>query len=120
LAYLLTDPLADSENVGDNLTISMIGDQPGVNPSNSILDASEAPSLIWQLEKGYLSNFESSDEPEYDSTESVESESDSGSSESESESGILGVDNPNAKVLSRSSFSFSFESVVIKEELDLT
>lgn len=47
LACLLTDPPVDSESLGDKLTISMIGDQPGVNPSNSILDASEAPFIVW-------------------------------------------------------------------------
>lgn len=121
LACLLSDSPADSKSLRDNLTISMIGDQPGVNPCSSILDASEAPFLIWQLEEGYLCRFESGSEPESDSTESVESESDSSSSESES--GIPGGDNPDAKVLSRSSFSFSFsfESVITEElnELDL-
>lgn len=94
----------------------MIGDQSSVDLSGSILDASNAPSLIWQLEEGFLSSSsESSSELESDSTESVESESNSSSSESESS--IPGVDDPDAVVLSRSSFSFSFESVVI-EELD--
>ncbi|GMP35086.1 hypothetical protein CsSME_00007686 [Camellia sinensis var. sinensis] len=77
LACLFSDLPADPKSLGDNLTISMIGDQP----------------------------------------ESVESESDSGSSQSES--GIPGSDNPDAKVLSRLSFSFSFESVVIEEPNEL-
>ena len=65
------------------------------------------------------SSSELGSEPKSNSTESVESESDSSSSESES--GIPGVHNSNAVVLSRSSFSFSFESVVIEEldELDV-
>ena len=63
------------------------------------------------------SSTRSGSEPESDSTESVESKL--GSSSSESESGILGGDNPDATVLSRSSFSFSFESVVIEESDDL-
>ena len=42
-------------------------------------------------------------------------ESELGSSLSESNSGILGGDNPDATVLSKSSFSFSFESVVTEE-----
>ena len=54
---------------------------------------------------------------ESDSTESVESEL--GSSLFESKSGILGGDNPDATVLSRSTFSFSFESVVTEESGDL-
>ncbi|GMP34651.1 hypothetical protein CsSME_00007433 [Camellia sinensis var. sinensis] len=98
----------------------MIGDQSGVNRSSGILDASNAPSLTWQLEEGFLSsNSESGSELESDSTESVESESNSSSSESESN--IPGVDNPDVIVLSRSSFSFSFESIVTEEldELDL-
>ena len=45
LSCLLLDPPADLESLGDYLIISMIEDQPGVNPSNSILDASNAPSL---------------------------------------------------------------------------
>ena len=57
----------------------------------------------------------SGSEPESDSTESCESES--GSSSSESEFGIPGGNNPDNTVLSKSSFSFSFESVVT-EELD--
>ncbi|GMP54864.1 hypothetical protein CsSME_00019890 [Camellia sinensis var. sinensis] len=94
----------------------MIGDQSSGDPSGGILDASNAPSLIWQLEEGFLSSSsESSSEPESDSTESVESESDSNSSESES--GIPGFNNLDVVVLSWSSFSFSFESVVT-EELD--
>ncbi|GMP63150.1 hypothetical protein CsSME_00024952 [Camellia sinensis var. sinensis] len=94
----------------------MIEDQSSVDPSSGILDASIAPSLVWQLEKGFLSSSsESGSESESDSTESMESELDSSSSESES--GIPGVDNPDSIVLSRSSFSFSFESVVT-EELD--
>lgn len=44
-------------------------------------------------------------------------ELESDSSSFESGSGILGGDNPDAKVLSRSFFSFAFESVVI-ENLD--
>ncbi|GMP36826.1 hypothetical protein CsSME_00008825 [Camellia sinensis var. sinensis] len=84
----------------------MIGDQSAVGPSSGILDASIAPSLVWQYEKGFLSSSsESGSEPESDSIESVESESDSSSSELES--GIPGVDNPDAVVLSRLSFLFS-------------
>ncbi|GMP89294.1 hypothetical protein CsSME_00040933 [Camellia sinensis var. sinensis] len=94
----------------------MIGDQLGMDPSGDILDVSIAPSLIRQLEEGFLSsNSESGSEPESDSTEAVESKSDSSSSELESS--IPGVDNLDAVVLFRSSFSFSFESIVI-EELD--
>ncbi|GMP68115.1 hypothetical protein CsSME_00027838 [Camellia sinensis var. sinensis] len=94
----------------------MIGDQSVVDPSGGILDASIALSLVWQFQKGFLSSSsESSSERGSDSIEFVESESDSSSSELES--GISGVDNPDAVVLSRSSFSFSFESVVT-EELD--
>ncbi|GMP36893.1 hypothetical protein CsSME_00008848 [Camellia sinensis var. sinensis] len=84
----------------------MIGDQSAVGPSSGILDASIAPSLVWQYEKGFLSSSsESGSEPESDSIESVESESDSSSSKLES--GIPGVDNPDAVVLSRLSFLFS-------------
>ncbi|XP_028079120.1 uncharacterized protein LOC114280909 [Camellia sinensis] len=115
LACLLSDPPADSESLGDNLTISTIGDQLSVNPSSSILDALEAPSLVWKLEKGYLSSSKSDDELESDPTESVEL--DSGSSEG-SESSIPGGGNSDAKVLSMSSFSFAFEFVVT-EEVDL-
>ena len=43
----------------------------------------------------------------------MESESDSNSSESDF--GIPGVVNPDAKVLSKSSFSFAFESIVTEE-----
>ncbi|KAF5933234.1 hypothetical protein HYC85_029405 [Camellia sinensis] len=120
LACLFSDPQINSESLGDDLTISMIGDQPGANPSSGILDASGAPSLTWQLEEGYLSSSsKSGSKPESDSIESVESESNFGSFESGS--GIPGIDNPDAEVLSRSSFSFSFESVVTEEldELDL-
>ena len=63
------------------------------------------------------SSTESGSEPESDSTESCESES--GSSSTESESGNPGDDNPDAKVLSRSSFSFSFKSVVTEDSDDL-
>ena len=59
------------------------------------------------------SSIRSGSEPETDSTESCESES--GSNSTESEFGILRGDNPYATVLSRSSFSFSFESVVTEE-----
>ncbi|KAF5934654.1 hypothetical protein HYC85_030825 [Camellia sinensis] len=91
LACLLSDPQINSESLGDNLTISMIRDQQGANPSS----------------EGFLSNSsESSSEPESDSTESVQPKSDSSSSESEFD--IPGVDNPDT------------ESVVTKEldELD--
>ena len=48
--------------------------------SGGILDDSNAPSLFWLFEEGFLSSSsESSSEPESDSTESVESESDSSS-----------------------------------------
>ena len=56
-------------------------------------------------------------EPESDSTESCESKS--GSSSTESESGNPGDDIPDATVMSRSSFSFSFESVVTENSDDL-
>ncbi|KAF5932136.1 hypothetical protein HYC85_028307 [Camellia sinensis] len=62
LACLLLDPPINSESLGDNLTVSTIGDQSGVNPFSSILDTSDATK------------------PESDSTESVESELDSVSS----------------------------------------
>ena len=82
------------------------------------MDASIAHSLIWQYKEGFLSSsIGSGSEPESDSTESVESES--GSSSSESESGNPGGDEPDTTVLSRSSFSFSFESVVTEESGDL-
>ncbi|XP_028105364.1 uncharacterized protein LOC114304403 [Camellia sinensis] len=71
-----------------------------MNPTNGILEASGAPSLTWQLEKGYLSSSESDDELESDSTEFVGSRSDSSQSKG-SESGILGGGNLDAKVLSR-------------------
>ncbi|GMP73898.1 hypothetical protein CsSME_00031489 [Camellia sinensis var. sinensis] len=94
----------------------MIEDQSSVDPSGGIMDASKAPSLIWQLEEGFLSSSsESGSESESNSTESVESELDSSSSESESS--IPGINKPDAIVLSWLSFSFSFESVVT-EELD--
>ena len=59
----------------------------------------------------------SGSESESDSTEPVELKSDSSSTESES--GNPGDDNPDATVLSRSSFSFSFESVLTEESDDL-
>ena len=91
--------------------MSVIGNETATGLPSNILDASIAPSLIWQYEEGFLSSSTGSgSEPESDSTESVESES--GSSSSESESRIPGGDNPDATVLSRSSFSFSFESGV--------
>ena len=86
-----------------------------MNLTNGILDASGAPHLTWQLEEGCLSSSKSCNELEFDSNESVGSGSDSSSSKSEY--GIFGGGNPKTKVLSRSSFSFSFESVT--EDLDL-
>ena len=101
LASFLTNLMADLENLGDNFTVSMIGEALGVNPTSDILDASGAPN--------YLFNPESGEELESDSTESVGSGSNSSSSESESS--ISGGGNPDTKVLSRSSFSFSLESI---------
>ena len=96
----------------------MIGNGTAAGLPATILDASIAPSLIWQYEEGFLSSSTGSgSEPESDSTESCESES--GSSSSESESGNPEGDNPDTTVLSRSSFSFSFESVVTEESGDL-
>ncbi|KAF5949593.1 hypothetical protein HYC85_011586 [Camellia sinensis] len=93
-----------AESADECFANGMDSNQPGVKPSSNILDASEAPSLVWQLEEGYLSSSsESSSEPEFDSTESVELESDSGSSESEF--GVPAGDNPDAKL-------------VVTEELD--
>lgn len=116
LACLLLDPQITQECLGDNFSISMIGNEAAVSPSSNILDASIAPSLVWQYEEGFLSSsIGLSSEPESDSTESVESKLSSSSSESEFESGIPRGDNPDATVLSRSSFSFSFEFVVIEE-----
>ena len=63
------------------------------------------------------SNTGSGSEPESDSKSSCESES--GSSSTESESGNPGDDNPDATVMSRSSFAFSFESVVTENSDDL-
>ncbi|XP_028101027.1 brassinosteroid-related acyltransferase 1-like [Camellia sinensis] len=60
----------------------MIGDKPEADFSKLIVDASEAPHLIWKFEKGIISNFESNNKFESDSIESVELESDSSSSES--------------------------------------
>ena len=68
LACLLSDPPIDSESLGDNLAISMIVDQLGMNPFCSLLDASDTPSLTWKLEEGFLSSSsESGSEPESDS-----------------------------------------------------
>ncbi|KAF5931579.1 hypothetical protein HYC85_027750 [Camellia sinensis] len=118
LACLLSDPQIVPECLGDNFLVFMIGVEAIVGPFSSILDASIAPSLVWQYGEGFLSSsFGSGSELEFDSTESVESESDSGSVESES--GIPGGDNPDATVLSRSSFSFFFESIVTEELDDL-
>ena len=98
--------------------MSMIGNEMAAGLPANILDASIVPSLIWQYEEGFLSSSTGSgSELESDSTESVESES--GSSSTESESGIPGDDNPDAIVLSRSSFSFFFESVVTEESDNL-
>lgn len=110
LANLLTDPAADLGNLGDNFTVSMIGEELCVDATSGILDASKAPCLTWQLEEGFLSSSKSGDEPESDSTESVGSGSDLSQS-GKSESGIRGGGNSDAKVLSRSLFNFSFESV---------
>ena len=94
--------------------MNMIGNETAAGLPSTILDASITPSLVWQYEEGFLSsNTGSGSEPESDSTESCESEL--GSSLAESKSGIPGGDNPDAIVLSRSSFSFSFESVVTEE-----
>ena len=96
----------------------IIGNETAVSPPSNILDASIAPSLVWLYEEGFLSSSTGSgSEPKSDSTESVESES--SSSSSDSKSGILGGANLDATVLSRSSFSFSFKSVVIEESGDL-
>ena len=81
-----------------------------------IVVASEAPPLVWQYEKVTIGYSEPINESESNSIEFVESGSDSSSSE-ESESGTFGVGNSNATVLSRPSFSFSFESTVT-EDLD--
>ncbi|KAF5934569.1 hypothetical protein HYC85_030740 [Camellia sinensis] len=119
LASLLSDPSIDQICLGDNSSVSMIGDETAAGLPATILDASIAPSLIWQYEEGFLSSSTGSgSEPESDSTESCESES--GSSSTESESGNSGDDHPDATVKSRSSFSFSFESVVteISDDLD--
>ncbi|XP_028105526.1 uncharacterized protein LOC114304566 [Camellia sinensis] len=48
-----------------------------MDPTGGILDASRAPCLTWQVEKGFLSSYESSGEPESDSIEFVESKLDS-------------------------------------------
>ena len=96
----------------------MIGDETAAGLPATILDASIVPSLTWQYEEGFLSSSAGSgSEPEFDSTESCESES--GSSSTESESGNPGDDNLDATVMSRSSFSFSFESVVTENSNDL-
>ena len=96
----------------------MTGDQSAVDPFGGILDAYIAPSLVWQFKEGFLSSSsESGSEPKFESTESMESKSNSSSFESES--GIPGVDNLDATVLSRLSFSFSFESVVTEESDEL-
>ncbi|KAF5933295.1 hypothetical protein HYC85_029466 [Camellia sinensis] len=87
LACLLLDPPIVHECLGDDLSVSMIGNETAASPSLSILDTSIPPSLIWQYEEGFLSSSTGSgSEPKSDSTESVDSESDSSSSESESES----------------------------------
>ena len=114
LACLLSDPPIEQRCLGDSSSVCVIGNGVAAGLPSAILDASIAPSLIWQYEEGFLSSSSGSgSEPESDSTESCTSESDSSSTESES--GIPGGDNPDATVLSRSSFSFSFESVVTEE-----
>ena len=47
LACLLLDPSINLESLGDDFIVSTIGDQSGVDPSGGILDASNAPYLIW-------------------------------------------------------------------------
>ena len=118
LACLLSDTLIVHECLGDDLSVSMIGNEMAANPPSNILDASIAPSIVWQYEDGFLSSStRSGNEPESDSTESSESES--GSNSFEAESSIPGSDNTDATVLSRASFSFSFVSVVTEEPGDL-
>ena len=114
LTCLLSDPPIEQKCLGDNFSVCMIRNETAAGLPSTILDASIAPSLVWQYEEGFLSNSAGSgSEPESDSTESCELES--GSSSTESESGIPGGDHSDATVLSRSSFSFSFESVVTEE-----
>ena len=92
-----------TEVLGDNFSVRVIGNETAAVLPANILDASIAPSLIWQYEEGFLSSSTGSgNEPESDSTESCESES--GSSSTESESGIPGGDNLDTTVLSRSFF----------------
>ena len=114
LACLLLDPPIVQKCLGYNSSASMIGDEIAAGFPAPILDASIAPSLTWQYEEGFLSNSTGpGSEPEFDPPESCSSEADSSSTESES--GIPGGDNSDATVLSRSSFSFSFEAVVTEE-----
>ena len=46
LACLLANPQFTPECLGDDFSVSMIGDQSVVGPSSGILDASIAPSLV--------------------------------------------------------------------------
>ena len=50
LACLLSDPPIDQECLGDNSSVSVIGDEIAADFPAPILDASIAPSLIWQYE----------------------------------------------------------------------
>ncbi|THF98411.1 hypothetical protein TEA_025587 [Camellia sinensis var. sinensis] len=56
LASLLSDPPIDHKCLGDNFSVSMIGDEMAAGLATTILDASIAPSLTWQYEEGFLSS----------------------------------------------------------------
>ena len=66
LADLLTDSNTGAKpiNLGDSVTISVIGDKPAVDYFGLIMDATEAPCLVWQLERGSIDSSKSENEPE--------------------------------------------------------
>ena len=55
LVCLLSDPPIEQKCLGDNFSVSMIGNGTAMSPPINILDAFIAPSLIWQYEEGFLS-----------------------------------------------------------------
>ena len=74
----------------------------------------DGPHFGWQFENGFILNSELSIESKFDSTKFVELGLGS-SQPSESESVDFDSANLDTSVMSRSSLSFSFESVVIAE-----